>query len=105
MSAAALRKAGASAAARHLVWLLGIAALLALPLLWWAAPALRLPILPAEAAPMPVMTAPAPGAAVSIPAGPGGHWSLGIPFLAAYFLGAAALLLRLALGRRLLARL
>ena len=33
-----------------MVWLLGIAALLALPLFWWLAPPLRLPILGPEAA-------------------------------------------------------
>jgi beta-lactamase regulating signal transducer with metallopeptidase domain len=111
-AAAALRKAGASAAARHMAWLLGIAALLALPVIWWLVPALRLPILPAEAAT-------AAAAAVSLPAsaptpfvtaGPTSPeaaglsaWSVLLPLF--YALGAATLLLRLVVGRRMLARL
>lgn len=104
--AAALRRAGASASARHIAWLLGIAALLALPLLWWAAPALRLPILSPEAA--------APAAAVlrqpAPPAGPAAAgmadaWEWGRLLLVAYLAGAAVLLLRLALFRKMLERL
>jgi beta-lactamase regulating signal transducer with metallopeptidase domain len=106
-AASALRRAGAPAAARHLAWLLGIAALLALPFLWWLLPALRLPILPAEAA-----TAAAPSAATtpSVLAGPisaepaaGVGWTG--PLLAVYLVGAASLLLRLVVGRRMLRRL
>jgi beta-lactamase regulating signal transducer with metallopeptidase domain len=110
-AAAALRKAGAPAAARHMAWLIGIAALLALPVIWWLVPALRLPILPAEAA--------AAAAAVSQPAaaptafvsarppfpeasGPS-VWSLVLALV--YAFGAATLLLRLLIGRRMLARL
>jgi beta-lactamase regulating signal transducer with metallopeptidase domain len=102
-SAAMLRKAGASAAARHLAWLLGIFALLALPLLWWLVPALRLPILPAEAA-----TGAAAGAAsfaVAPPPEEPAHaaWSVVLPIV--YALGATALLARLVVGRRMLGRL
>jgi len=111
ISAAALRAAGASAAARHLAWLLGIAALLVLPILWWVGPALRLPILPAEAANAAAAAA-APVTAPS-PAGPAGplspespaYWSWGVLLLVAYGLGAFALLLRLVVGRWVLARL
>lgn len=103
-AAAALRRAGASAAARHMAWLLGISALLVLPILWWLAPALRLPILPSEAA---------TAAAASLPVAPGGPmspdpavqagWS---PVLAiAYALGAATLIVRLFVGRLMLNRL
>jgi beta-lactamase regulating signal transducer with metallopeptidase domain len=111
-AAAALRKAGASAAARHLAWLFGIAALLALPVLWWLVPALGLPILPAEAAttgaaaePSFVLAPPPPVVSGStspdVPVHAG--WRIGLPI--AYALGAAALLLRLAVGRRMLTRL
>jgi beta-lactamase regulating signal transducer with metallopeptidase domain len=111
LSATALRKAGASAAARHLAWLLCIAALLALPILWWLGPALRLPILPAEAAtavaaapPTAVSAEAAAGAVTSLPAGSPDEWRWGAALLATYILGAAALLLRLVAGRRMLAR-
>jgi beta-lactamase regulating signal transducer with metallopeptidase domain len=108
-AAAALRAAGASAAARHMAWLLGIAALLALPLVWWLAPALRLPILP-EAATMSAASA-APLAALA-PPGLAGSVAAGLPqqvgwiglSLLGYALGAAALLLRIAIARRVLAR-
>lgn len=105
--AAALRAAGASAAARHMAWLLGIAALLALPLLWWLAPALLLPILP-ESASLSALAAPPPAAASpaiegsAAPASPFG-W-LGLLALG-YALVAAFLLLRIAFARCLLARL
>jgi beta-lactamase regulating signal transducer with metallopeptidase domain len=106
-AATALRKAGASAAKRHLAWLLAIAALLALPVLWWLVPALHLPILPAEAAPA---ASTAAMAASAVPTGPiapvvaldGGWSSL---FLAVYAVGAAILMLRLVVGRRMLKRL
>jgi beta-lactamase regulating signal transducer with metallopeptidase domain len=103
VAAAALRKAGASAAARHIAWLLGIAALLALPVLWWWIPALRLEILPAETAAAAVAAVPssvaAPPAEVPVQAG----WSLLLPL--AYALGATILLVRLVVGRRMLTRL
>ncbi|HYG48306.1 MAG TPA: M56 family metallopeptidase [Allosphingosinicella sp.] len=105
-AAAALRMAGASAAARHLAWLLGIAALLALPVLWWLAPVLRLPILPAGAAaePPPVM-APEVDLAVPLSSGAAIDPGWGVGLLIVYALGVAALLLRLAVGRRMLRRL
>jgi beta-lactamase regulating signal transducer with metallopeptidase domain len=102
-AAAALRKAGTSAASRHMAWLLAIAALLALPVLWWLVPALRLPVLPAEAAaaaPSHAFASEGPIAPdVLIPAG----WAM--VWLAVYALGAAALLLRLIAGRQMLKRL
>lgn len=108
-AAVALRRCGASAAARHMAWFLGIAALLALPVLWNLAPALNLPILPAEAATAaagsPIMAPPPP--ALTGPGSPEAPvqagWSLLL--LAAYVLGAAALLLRLVVGRLILKRL
>lgn len=107
-AAIALRKAGAPAAARHMAWLFGIAALLALPILWWLVPALSLPILPAEAAATasPAATAPPTfdSAGPISPDAPGpAAWSILLPLV--YALGSAALLLRLVVGRRLLARL
>lgn len=109
-AATVLRKAGASAAARHMAWLLGIAALLALPLLWGLVPALRLPILPAEAATAAAASAPATAPSQSFLTGPLSPdlpfqpgWSLVL--LAIYALGTAVLLLRLVVGRRMLRRL
>lgn len=108
-AAAALRRLGASAATRHMAWLLGIAGLLALPVLWWLAPALSLPILPAEAATAasaslssasPIFVS--AGAIAPDPTIPPA-WSLLLPI--AYALGAATLLLRLVVGRHMLARL
>jgi beta-lactamase regulating signal transducer with metallopeptidase domain len=110
-AASVLKRVGAPAAARHMAWLLGITALLALPVLWSLVPALRLPILPAEAATgaaavasLPVAE---PPAALTGSASPElseyGGWSLVL--LVAYAIGAVALLLRLVVGRRLLARL
>jgi beta-lactamase regulating signal transducer with metallopeptidase domain len=94
-----LRKAGASAAARHMAWLLGIAALLALPIIWWLAPPLRLPILRPEAATMAAgALAPQTGAAPAVTAGAPG-WSNVL--LAAWLIGVAALLLRFSVSRRL----
>ena len=106
-----LRKAGASAAARHMAWLLGIAALLALPPLWWLAPPLPLPILRAESAGIAagaIAEAFAPPAGVAARAAGGA--ALGMPgwggmLLAFYLIGAAAMLLRFAMSRRLVARL
>ena len=101
-AAAALRTAGASASTRHIAWLLGIAALLALPLIWWLAPALPLPILRAEAAapvavPLQLPTMPGPAAADSPD-----YW---VSLLLAYAVGAALLLLRIAIFRGMLSRL
>jgi beta-lactamase regulating signal transducer with metallopeptidase domain len=105
-AAAALRAAGASAAARHMAWLLGIAALLALPLVWWLAPALRLPILPEAALAAPAAGAPSgdalPGLAAPFGAPiPGGWFGL---LLLGYALGAAVLILRILVARALLRR-
>lgn len=103
-AAAALRQAGASASARYLAWLLGIAALLALPLLWWLVPALHLPILPAEPVPGPAdFPGPMTGgsAAASSPGDRG--WSESL--LLAYGIGAGLLMLRFAAGRYRLSRL
>jgi len=104
-AAAALRRLEASAAARHIAWLLGIAALLALPVLWWLAPDLRLPILPAEATTATASAAPASaGPERVLPGMPDqAGWSLILAI--AYAAGAAALLLRLVVGRRMLGRL
>jgi beta-lactamase regulating signal transducer with metallopeptidase domain len=111
-AAAALRKAGASAAARHMAWLIGIAALLALPVIWWLVPALRLPILPAEAATAAAAAVSPPAAApppfvsfgpISSQAHGPSAWNLVLAL--AYAFGASTLLLRLVIGRRMLARL
>lgn len=53
LAALLLRKSGASAAMRHLVWLCAIVALLLMPLLAAALPELPLPILPEAPAPQP----------------------------------------------------
>lgn len=91
-AAAMLRKAGASAATRHLVWLLGIAALLALPLLWWLAPPLRLPVLLAEAPVAAAAALPSP-ATGALPVTSGSlEWDNA--FVIAYMLGVAVMLLR-----------
>lgn len=102
-TASLLRKANASAAARHLAWRAGIFALLALPLVWWLAPPLRLPVLPVEATVAVTATALPLGPAPAVPepeADP--VWAL---MLLAYLFGVAALLLRFALSRFLVARL
>lgn len=96
-AAAMLRKAGASAAARHTIWLLGIAALLALPLFWWLAPPLELPVLRPEA-PVAAMAA-LPPPAVAAPEMTSGSPGWANALLAAYLLGAALTLLRFALCR------
>jgi beta-lactamase regulating signal transducer with metallopeptidase domain len=103
-AAAFLKKAGASAAARHLAWLFGIAALLGLPVLAWLLPDLRLAILPSAAmAPGPAWS----GAQLSAPPpeGPLEAWGWSGVWLLAYGMVAGALLLRIGLGRQLLARL
>jgi beta-lactamase regulating signal transducer with metallopeptidase domain len=109
-AATALRKAGAPAAARHMAWLFGIAALLALPILRWLVPALGLPILPAEAATAAAASSPASAPPPFVPGGPispevpiAADW--GLVLAMAYALGAAILLMRLVVGRRMLARL
>jgi len=100
-AAALLRKAGASAATRHMAWLLGIFALLALPLVWWLTPPLRLPILrPEEVAA--ANLAPSLDVAPAVSAGAPG-WILVL--LAFYLTGVAAVMLRFALSRYLVARL
>lgn len=95
-----LRKAGASAATRHLAWLLGIAALLALPIAWWLAPPLPLPILRAEAAIAAAEALPpaANGTPIVISSGAPG-WDMLL--LAAYLIGVAMMLLRFAIGRHM----
>ncbi len=100
---ALLRKARSSAATRHMAWLLGIAALLALPLIWWLAPPLRLPILgPEETSTVSATFAPPTGADMPMPAD-APNW--GHIIFVVYLLGVAALLLRFALSRRLVSRL
>jgi beta-lactamase regulating signal transducer with metallopeptidase domain len=102
-AAAMLRKARASAAARHLAWLLGTAALLALPFIWWLAPPLRLPILgPEEAETAAALFVPPAGASAPATAGTPGWGNI---LLALWLIGVAALLLRFALSRRLVSRL
>jgi bla regulator protein BlaR1 len=110
-AATALRKVGASAAARHMAWLLGIAALLALPVFWGLVPAMRLPILPAEAATAAAAAASSPALAPSpsvltgaISADVPIHAGWSIVLLVVYALGTATLLLRLIVGRRMLKR-
>lgn len=98
--ASILRRAGASASARHVAWLAGILALLALPLVWWLAPPLRLPILQPEAAHAVITAAPldaTPFVPESMSA-----WTL---LLIAYLIGAAAVILRFTLSRYLVTRL
>lgn len=100
-AAAALRKADASAATRHVAWLLGIAGLLVLPILWWLAPPLRLPILRPEAA---IAAAALPPLADAPPTTfDWVRWEAALWLV--YALGAAALLLRFAVCRRLVSRL
>lgn len=106
IASVAVRRAGASASMRHLVWLAGMGALILLPLLAAVAPPLSLPILPAEAAPPPALALPA-AAAPSIASGgatpaaaPGPAdllWTL-------YLAGVAVLLSRVAFGYHLLGR-
>jgi beta-lactamase regulating signal transducer with metallopeptidase domain len=110
-AATALRKLGAPAAARHIAWLVGIAALLALPLIWWLVPGFRLPILPTGAATAaagvpPIASAPGPFVSTgSILAEASGASAWSILLALVYALGAAPLLLRFLIGRRMLARL
>ena len=108
MAAAAVRKAGGSAAMRHMVWLLGLGALILFPLLSALMPPLRLPVLPDGLAAAPPLAMPAE--AVAAPAGPNAPApaaTLGLGDLAQllYLAVAAGLLGRLALGHHLLARL
>jgi beta-lactamase regulating signal transducer with metallopeptidase domain len=105
-AAAALRKAGASASARHMAWLLGIVALLALPLVWWLAPTLRLPILRPEAAAQVAAALPPPSGLIESAApGAASHWNWSSVFLVVYATGAVLLLLRMVVFRRMLSRL
>lgn len=98
-AAAAIGRAGAPAASRHLVWLLSLAALLLLPLLGSVLPALPLPVLPPEPVPAAPMTlAPAmPAAPIAEPVDPGAALAWAI-----YALVAAAVAARLLLGGLLL---
>src|ERR1700741_3197013 len=84
-AAAMRRRARASAATRHMAWLLGIAALLALPLIWWLLPPLRLPILQPETVSA-AATAFAPPAAAA-PPGTSAAPAWGGLLLAIYLLG------------------
>lgn len=97
LAARALTQAGASAAARHLAWLLGIAALLLFPLLAALLPALPLAILSASAPP-----------AFSGPPTPGGTAIASFDWAALtwpVYLGIAGLLVaRLLAGHAALAR-
>jgi beta-lactamase regulating signal transducer with metallopeptidase domain len=98
-AAAAIGKAGAPAASRHLVWLLCLAALLLLPLLAALLPAVALPILPSEA------EAAAPVAAGPVQIAPATAEPSRTPFplvWAIYALVATAIVARLLLGRWLL---
>ncbi|HST36058.1 MAG TPA: M56 family metallopeptidase [Allosphingosinicella sp.] len=108
LAAAGVRRAGGSAAMRHMIWLLGLGALLLLPLLTAVLPPLDLPILPATETVSPIETvASAPTAPA--PAAPSATAqetvSLGELFELLYLTVAAGLLGRLALGHSLLARL
>src|SRR3954470_24146311 len=87
-AATALRRAGASAATRHMAWLLGIAALLALPLLWWLLPPLRLPVLRPETVTVAATAFPLPALAATPSADAGGPgWEAAL--LAVWLLGTA----------------
>jgi len=100
-AAAAIGRAGAPAASRHLVWLMCLAALLLLPLLAAVLPALPLQVLPAE----PLAAAPPPISAPSTAAAPAPTASDFRSLLAwtIYALVAAAVAARLLLGHLLLA--
>src|SRR5688572_15646345 len=65
-AAVAVRRAGGSAAKRHLVWLFGLCGLAMLPLLALLMPPLALPILPEPA--MPAATAPGGVLVTPVPA-------------------------------------
>jgi len=107
IAAAAVRRSGGSSAMLHLVWLLGLLGLALLPVLAALMPSLALPVLPGDSTPVAVPPPPvaaAASAAAPVSATPD---ALGAAELAAllYLVVAAALLVRLALGRALLARL
>jgi beta-lactamase regulating signal transducer with metallopeptidase domain len=110
-AAIGLRAPGASAAMRHLVWLLGLLSILLVPLLAAILPSLPLPLLPEAAAPE-FVPFPAAEAAAVVPAAPAASAApasatigLGDLFQLLYLAVAAGLLGRLALGQWLLARL
>lgn len=110
LAAVCVRKAGGSAAMRHMIWLFGLGALLLFPLLSVLMPPLQLPVLPATAPPAAaemVMSAPAvatPAVPAAVPA-PTNSIGLGDLFLILYVTVAIGLLGRFALGHYLLARL
>jgi hypothetical protein len=107
LAAAGVRKAGGSAAMRHMIWVVGLAGLLLFPLLSALMPPLPLPILP-DVVPAPALTeAPAHAVTAAPPsaAPPAGSFGLG-DFIQLLYLGVGAVLIgRLALGHWLLARL
>ncbi len=115
LAAAAVQRAGGSAAMRHTIWLLGLAGLVLVPLLAAVMPRMELPILPGDVvptAPPPTLpaadlsSAPMPSmprdAAIGAPAATIG---LGDLMQLLYLAVAAGLAGRLAIGHWLLARL
>ena len=68
LAAACVRKAGGSAAMRHMIWLFGLGALLLFPLFTALMPPLHLPILPATASPPPEIVMSVPMASVPVAA-------------------------------------
>ena len=108
IAAALVRRAGGSAAMRHMVWLLGLGALILFPLLSALVPPLPLPVLPDVFASPPRIAVPAETLA-AMPADPNGAAPAASPGLGdllqlLYLAAAAGLLSRLALGHLVLAR-
>lgn len=105
IAAAAIGRAGGSAAARHLAWLLGFGGLALLPLLSALVPALPLPVLPAVSEPSIDRVLTSHGAVVSAAVGgTDSGMSIANLLLLAYAAVAALLLLRPVAGRILLAQ-
>ena len=101
LSAEAVRRSGASAAMRHMIWIFGFAALALLPLLAAILPELPVPVLPAEPAVMAAVATDGPvGPQPLQNAGP----SAGGVLQLIYFGVALGLLARLVAGRLILAR-